>query len=60
MGDCAFWSSVEDEPVTLPELIGECMDTGAPTAPERSSGSHVVPGLKLSRLACDIAVSAVD
>lgn len=33
---------------------------GAPTPPDKSRGSHVVPGLRLWRLACDMVVSAVE
>ena len=57
-GDWALWSSGE-EAETLPEL-GECMDTGAPTAPDMSMGNHEVVGLRLARLECDMVVNAVE
>jgi hypothetical protein len=47
--------------VPLAEL-GECIETGAPTAPDMSRGSHVVPGLRLWlwRFPWGIVVNAVE
>jgi hypothetical protein len=41
--------------------LGECTDTGALTGPVKSSGSQLVTGLKLWRVACDdMVVGAVE
>jgi len=56
-GDWALWSS-GDEADTLP-VLGECIEAGT-DPPDRSRGSHVVPGLRLWRLEWDIVVSAVE
>jgi hypothetical protein len=41
--------------------LGECIDDmGALTLPVRSSGSQLVTGLRLWRLACDMVVKAVE
>jgi hypothetical protein len=40
--------------------LGECIDMGALTLPVRSSGSQLVTGLRLWRLACDMVVKAVE
>jgi hypothetical protein len=41
--------------------LGEWIDdTGALTVPVRSSGSQVVPGLRLWRFECDMVARAVD
>jgi len=53
-GDWALWSSGDEAE------LGECIEMGAPTAPDMSMGSHEVVGLRLDRLECDMVVKAVE